>query len=139
MGKRDIAMLAFLADTGCRAGGMLALAPENLDLDRGRAILREKRGKNARLYPSPDLQPNYCADGLSAPAGSPTLFCSMRFKDYAQPLTVSGLNQIIRRLKQRVVFRVAAILIVSVMDLPEPTWKTAGTWRPWLSLWAIPM
>lgn len=39
---RDRALLLFLADTGCRSGGLRGLTFEDLDLSRRRAIVREK-------------------------------------------------------------------------------------------------
>lgn len=101
IGKRDRAMLAFLADTGCRAGGMLSLTLENLYLDQGRAILREK-GEKTRVVPFARYAAQLLREWLQVrPSDARTVFCSMRPKDFAQPLTVSGLNQIIRRLKKR--------------------------------------
>lgn len=42
---RDYAILCFLADTGCRVGGLASLTLGDLDLRNGRAIVREK-GRN---------------------------------------------------------------------------------------------
>lgn len=41
---RDFALVLFLADTGCRAGGAASLRLENLQLEQGRALLQEKGG-----------------------------------------------------------------------------------------------
>lgn len=41
-GPRDYALVRFLADTGCRLGGLAGLTIEDLDLKRNRAIVREK-------------------------------------------------------------------------------------------------
>ena len=41
-GKRDKAIIAFLLDTGARAGGVCSLTVDGLDLERGRAIVVEK-------------------------------------------------------------------------------------------------
>jgi integrase/recombinase XerC len=45
---RDLAIVLFLADTGCRVGGLAGLRLEDLDLRNQRAIVREK-GSTARL------------------------------------------------------------------------------------------
>jgi integrase/recombinase XerD len=39
---RDYALMMFLADTACRAGGVAGLTRSDLDLDRMRAVVREK-------------------------------------------------------------------------------------------------
>lgn len=49
--RRDRAMILFLADTGCRVGGLVSLNLESIDLDAGRALVAEKGrgGKKKRL------------------------------------------------------------------------------------------
>lgn len=47
---RDYAILLFLADTGCRVGGLVSLTLSHLDLDNQRALLLEKGGKWHRVY-----------------------------------------------------------------------------------------
>lgn len=47
-GARDKAILTFLADTGCRLGGLLSLTIQDLDLSRRRAIIQEK-GNTTRI------------------------------------------------------------------------------------------
>lgn len=42
---RDHALILFLADTACRVGGLCGLRVEDLDLERGRALVTEKKGK----------------------------------------------------------------------------------------------
>jgi len=42
---RDRAIVLFLADTGCRSGGLCGLELDALDLKRRRALVTEKRGK----------------------------------------------------------------------------------------------
>ncbi len=49
-GIRDKAILAFLADTGARLGGLLSVTLDNLDMTRRRAIVREKGGKERTVY-----------------------------------------------------------------------------------------
>jgi site-specific recombinase XerD len=47
---RDRAVMLFLADTGCRVGGLCRLRIEDLDFEAGLASVTEKRGKT-RLVP----------------------------------------------------------------------------------------
>jgi site-specific recombinase XerD len=101
-GKRDRAMLAFMADTGCRAGGLLALRPENLYLDQGRAILREKGGKT-RVVPFTRFTAQLMREWLEVrPIEAVTIFCNLGFDEhYARPLSGNGLYQAIKRLKTK--------------------------------------
>lgn len=46
--RRDHAILMFLADTGCRVGGLISLRRSALALDAGYAMLSEKGGKTHR-------------------------------------------------------------------------------------------
>lgn len=39
---RDYAIICFLADTGCRSGGLVGLRIGDLELERGRAVVHEK-------------------------------------------------------------------------------------------------
>lgn len=48
--KRDFALLLFLADTGCRVGGLLSLTLDNLYLVRREALLIEKGEKPHRVF-----------------------------------------------------------------------------------------
>lgn len=50
---RNYAMLMFLADTGCRVGGLESLKLPNLYLDAGYAIITEKGGDLVRVWFSP--------------------------------------------------------------------------------------
>lgn len=46
---RNYAILLFLIDTGCRAGGLCSLTIDNLDLQNYRAVLVEKGGKTQQV------------------------------------------------------------------------------------------
>jgi site-specific recombinase XerD len=48
--KRDRAIVLFLADTACRVGGMCGLRIQDLDLEAGLALVREK-GEKTRFVP----------------------------------------------------------------------------------------
>jgi site-specific recombinase XerD len=101
--KRNYAILLFLADTGCRVGGLIGLKLGDVDLDRGVALVTEKGTKarfvmfteptgaalKAWLEVRPDVHSDYvflswhgCSNGGLA-------------------LTVSGVNQMLGRLKRR--------------------------------------
>lgn len=92
MGRRDRAMIAFLASTGCRAGGLLRLTLDNLDLDHARAVVTEK-GERSRWV---DLG----GYGLWAmkrwlevrPAKASTVFCALHPRNSGAPLTIAGLH-----------------------------------------------
>lgn len=97
-GMRDRALLAFLADTGCRVGGLLSLSLDHLDLKQRRALVREK-GNIERIV----FFTNYTSRLLTLwlavrHSDSSQVFCSFKT---GKPLTVSGVHQLLKRLKQR--------------------------------------
>lgn len=47
---REYALCLFLADTGCRLGGVAGLKIEDLDLTTGRALVKEKGSKTRQVY-----------------------------------------------------------------------------------------
>ncbi|RME70565.1 MAG: hypothetical protein D6784_16520 [Chloroflexi bacterium] len=47
---RDYAILRFLAETGCRVGGLVSLRLADLDLNQQRALVREKGQKTRYVY-----------------------------------------------------------------------------------------
>jgi integrase/recombinase XerD len=49
-GVRNRAILAFLADTGCRLGGLASLKVGDLDIDRRRAVVNEKGGQRRTVH-----------------------------------------------------------------------------------------
>ncbi len=97
IGKRNKALLAFLADTGCRAGGALSLTMNGLFLNHGQAILKEK-GDRARVVPFTRYTAELIQIWLDVrPKNAPTIFCSLWIGTFGI-MTVSGLNQMIKRL-----------------------------------------
>lgn len=97
-GVRDRAILCFLADTGCRLGGLVKLKLENLQIAQRRAIVTEK-GNKARVV----VFTRYTARLLRNWLGvrmSPNdrVFISMT---KGTPLTESGVHQVLKRLKRR--------------------------------------
>lgn len=100
-GIRDRAILAFLADTGCRLGGLISLTIDLLDLDERRAYVVEKGSKMRTLFFThytaqllalwysvrPDVEHGY-------------VFTSFK-TGQTNALTESGVQQMLKRLKQR--------------------------------------
>ena len=100
-GRRNKAILAFLCDTGCRAGGLLTLKLEHIDLAEGRAVVVEKFDK-ARAVRFTDYTAYLIQRWLDTrPDGAPTLFCSVGTRNYGEPLKPGGLRWIMLRLKER--------------------------------------
>lgn len=97
-GIRDRAILAFLADTGCRLGGLLGLKLEHLFLDDRRAVVQEKGDKSRMVYFT--MLTRLMLDRWLhfRTSETPYVFVSM---NTGEKLTDSGLNQILRRLKAR--------------------------------------
>ncbi|HNR84659.1 tyrosine-type recombinase/integrase, partial [Ottowia sp.] len=50
---RDLALVLFLADTGCRRGGLVGLRLGDLEIDHGRAWVTEKGDKRRAVFLSP--------------------------------------------------------------------------------------
>lgn len=95
-GRRAAAIIAFLADTGCRAQGLLTLKPEGLYTVVHRAEVFEK-GDRGRVVAYSD----YTAAALERwlevqPAGARTVFCALGTNTRGEPLTLSGLHGILR-------------------------------------------
>jgi integrase/recombinase XerD len=49
--KRDEAIVRFMAETGCRAGELLNMTVDDIDLQRGSAIIRRGKGGRGRQVP----------------------------------------------------------------------------------------
>ncbi len=100
-GIRDRAILLFLADTGCRVGGLLGLRPADVDLDHGRAVVYEK-GDKTRVVPFTRFTAHTLRLWLAArPTQASALFCGLSEQKYGTPLTYTGVYQILRRLKRK--------------------------------------
>lgn len=97
-GKRDRALIMFLTDTGCRAGGVLGLTPEDVDLTRRLARLREK-GDRERLVPFTVHTATAIREWLEhRPRGAKQLFCSLSGGREGGVLKHSGLRTLLNRL-----------------------------------------
>jgi len=97
LARRDLAMMAFLADTGCRSAGLLGLQMADLHLIERMAVVREK-GDRARAVPFT----GYTVEALQRwlevrPKGATTVFCALSSDGYGKPLTHSGLRTALLR------------------------------------------
>lgn len=100
-GYRDRAILLFLTDTGCRAAGLLGLTPEDVDLTRRLATLREK-GSKERNVPFTIFTARAIREWLThRPVGASQLFCAMRFGRHGTEMTYDGLRLLLNRLKRK--------------------------------------
>ena len=95
---RDRAILCFLADTGCRLGGLISLKLDDLDLIEQRATVTEKGGKRRTV-----VFTHYTREVLSAwlaerESSAPEVFVSFKTR---RGLTGWGVSQLMKRLKKR--------------------------------------
>lgn len=102
-GIRDRAMIAFLADTGCRAAGLLTLTRSNTHLAEGYALVHEK-GRRDRRVPFTPYTSALLQDWIRVrppEAENDIFFCSLATNTFGQQLTLSGLHSMLKRLKKR--------------------------------------
>lgn len=97
-GTRDRAILAFLADSGCRAGGLLSLKLTDLDIEHRYAIVHEKGDRTRKIFFTNTTARLLKQWLQERPRLSNDVFCSM---NTGEALTNSGLNQMLQRLKER--------------------------------------
>jgi integrase/recombinase XerD len=99
VGVRDRALLAFLMDTGVRLGGLVTLTLENLDLRNRRAVVTEK-GNKRRVVVFTGITARFLTAWLFLRrSNSDNVFTSV-LAPYG-PLTASGVEQILKRLKAK--------------------------------------
>ena len=98
--SRDRALVLFLVDSGARAGEVVGLRVEDVDLDRGSALIRAASAKRHKARTvglnavTVEAIQAYLAE---RPAGEPALWLTVR----GTPLTYWGLRQVLRRLADR--------------------------------------
>lgn len=97
-GMRDRALLAFLADTGCRLGGLLSLTMPNLDLERCEAVITEKGKQKHRVHFTPFTRELLHRWLGVRQAQDNRVFTSM---NTGKVLTENGVSLILKRLKKR--------------------------------------
>jgi site-specific recombinase XerD len=101
MGLRDKTMICFLCDTGCRASGMLTLKVEDLQLAEGYAVVEEK-GRKRRMVPFSPLTGKLLYEWLARrPVVSEFVFTSLSRQFNGTPMTVYGLNIMLKRRKKQ--------------------------------------
>ncbi len=98
---RDYAIVCFLADTGCRVGGLIGLTLEDLNLVHGRATVREKgrggKNKARTVYLMEETKEAIEVWLQERPStGSKHVFVGIR-----GPLKDSGVYQMLQRLGKR--------------------------------------
>lgn len=98
-GLRDRALIAFLCDTGCRAGGALGLTVEDCDLAHLRARVVEK-GDRPRVVPFSTFTAYHLIKWFEVRPKGTAVFCSLK-KRRGLPLSYSGLAKILSRLKEK--------------------------------------
>ena len=98
--KRDRALLLFLADTGCRVGGLVGLRLADLDLANLRAWVIEKGDRRRAVYLTPETAEALAAWLLVRPGGNGgAVFVALEGDNHV--LTAEGVTQALRRLKRR--------------------------------------
>lgn len=96
---RDLALVLFLADTGCRRGGLVGLRLGDLELDLGRAWVTEKGDKRRAVFLSPAT-----VAALRAWLGARPAVAHDRLwlsHSTGEPLTGDGAAQLLARLGKR--------------------------------------
>lgn len=94
---RDRAIILFLADTGCRVAGLCGLRVEDIDLEQGLALVREK-GNKARevLFNPPTAEALKAWLKVRPQEYGPWLFVSLGNKAKGC-LSTTGVRQMLRR------------------------------------------
>ncbi len=94
---RDIAIILFLADTGCRVGGLCHLQTQDLWLDEGRAKVKEKGERKRWVYFGNTTYTALVEYLAERPTGKyDNVFLGQR-----GPLTESGVYQLLARIANR--------------------------------------
>lgn len=97
-GIRDRALVAFLADSACRLGGLIGLTTEHLYLDHSQAMVIEK-GDESRMVSYTHFTHQLLESWLAIRQNTtPYVFTSM---NTGERLTESGVALILKRLKKR--------------------------------------
>jgi site-specific recombinase XerD len=97
VGIRNRAISLFLLDTGCRAGGICGLRMQEIDLNERRALVTEK-GNKTRAVTFTTLSAQAVREWMLVRKPAPTLFYNITT---LEPLTPSGLLQLLRHIAQR--------------------------------------
>lgn len=95
---RDLAILYLLADTGIRASGLVELNINELDMVSRKVIVLEKRMKRRAVPFSAATRLQLIRWFMVRPPDAERVFCGFKVGMEGKALTVSGLNQILKRL-----------------------------------------
>jgi site-specific recombinase XerD len=95
---RDRAMILFLFDTGCRAGGLCGLRLNDLHLEAGLALVYEKGGKSRFFMFTPQTAEALRVWLAVRPEGAAEVFVGLKRKT---ALTPSGVWQMLQRRAER--------------------------------------
>lgn len=98
--RRDRALVLFLIDTGCRAGGVCGLTLEDIDLDQRTARVTEKGERTRDLPLSPATVAAIAAWLEVRPAGSQWVWLTLGKRTKRVQLDEDGLGEVLRRLKK---------------------------------------
>jgi integrase/recombinase XerD len=95
-GRRDRAIIGFLTDTGCRAGGLVGLTMDRLDVEQRRAFVMEKGERTRPVFFSVETA-EFLTDWIAVrhEAAPAAVFYNLRTR---RQLTSNGLLEILRRL-----------------------------------------
>lgn len=100
-GRRDRAILYFLLDTGCRAGGLVGLTDERLDLVQRSAIVNEKGNRDHMKFFKEETAQVLLYWLEVRPETAMTVFCALSGACYGKPLTIEGLHEVLKRLARK--------------------------------------
>jgi integrase/recombinase XerD len=101
LADRDLAILFLLADTGMRATGLIQLKSNELDLVSQKVIVLEKGLKRRAIPFTQATRDALIRWMLARPETADHIFCGFRQGHEGEPITVSGLNQILKRLAKK--------------------------------------
>ena len=97
---RNHAMVLFLADTGCRVGGLVGLRLADLDMDAGTAKVIEKGDKSRRVFFSEVTRAALEAWLAIRPAAeTDSVWVKLGDKGVGPVMTTGAVNEVLRRLK----------------------------------------
>lgn len=99
-GRRARAIFLLLASSGIRAGGLLSLRMDALDLDALTTTVIEKGSKSRRVYFTAEAAAAI-RSWLAVRPNSEYVFCSLRWGERGAPLTGSGLRIMIAKLARK--------------------------------------
>lgn len=97
---RDRALLLFLADTGCRVGGLVGLRLADLDLPHQTGWVIEKGDKRRAVYFTEDTAAALGRWLARRPGGSDRVFVRVDWQP-GEALTTLGVSEILRRIGRR--------------------------------------